>query len=93
MDLDEPFDTPAPDDPYAMFAHVVLIGFEKDPDPKERYPAVEALGGVVLNERQNVWAERPLWRRVALRALRPSSASSNPGRSARGPGPAYAWVR
>jgi hypothetical protein len=39
---------------------VVLIGFEKDPD-KELSPAVEALGGVVLNDRQNVSAERPLW--------------------------------
>jgi hypothetical protein len=38
----------------------VLIAFEKDPD-KELSPAVKAHAGVVLDDRQNVSAERPLW--------------------------------
>jgi hypothetical protein len=46
----------------------VLIAFEKDSD-KELSPVVKAHAGVVLNDRQNVSAGRPLSRGVALRAL------------------------
>jgi hypothetical protein len=69
MDLDDPFDSPAPDDPYADFEYVVLVGFDKDPG-LPIYPALEALGGVVLNERQTISAERaPLRRWMTLRLL------------------------
>jgi hypothetical protein len=47
-----PSTAPPSDDPYAHFEYVVLIGFEKTPTPRGLYPAVEVLGGVVLNERQ-----------------------------------------
>jgi hypothetical protein len=70
MDMEEPFDSPAPDDPYADFEYLVLIGFEKDPG-LPIYPALGSLGGVVLSERKTISADRaPLRRWVALRILR-----------------------
>jgi hypothetical protein len=40
-------------DPYEEeFPHTVLIGFEEHPDPDKLYPGIEALGAVVLQERQ-----------------------------------------
>jgi hypothetical protein len=48
----------------------VLIGFEKDPG-LPTYPTLETLGGVVLNERKTISADRaPLRRWIMLCILR-----------------------
>ena len=40
-----------PDIPYGEFECTVLLGFEQDPGPSI-YPKLDALGGVVLEERK-----------------------------------------
>ena len=65
-------ETQEPDVPYGEYEYTVLIGFDVDPGPAI-YPKLEALGGVVLEERQHFTGgavgRRPWWKRLPRRLL------------------------
>jgi hypothetical protein len=62
-----------PDIPYREFEYTVLVvGFEQDPGPSI-YPKLDALGGVVLEERKylegGVVERMPWWKYLPRRLL------------------------